>query len=103
MMEDLLCNEYWNQSSSSASPLFFPLKERRINSCIVLQIGRKWGVIRGVPCATPELLWCTPPLSKVSGCSGSSQQVELNPGAVALPGPAQCQDAPWTLAVPHVW
>lgn len=77
-------------------PLYSPLKERRINSWTVLQAGRKrdvMTVIRVVPSATPELLWCTPPLSMVSGCSGSSQQVGLNPGAVPLPAPTQCKDA----------
>lgn len=44
------------------------LQEKRINAHVVLQVGRKYEVmtvIRGTPCATHELLWHPPPLSKV--------------------------------------
>lgn len=49
-------------------PLYSSLQEMRVNPHLVLQMGGKWEVTtvtRGAPCATPELLWLTPPLSKV--------------------------------------
>lgn len=83
MMEELLCNEYWSWSSSSTSPLFSLEGEENqfLDTSAGWQKRELMTVIRGVPCATPELLWCAPPLSVVSGCSGSSEQVELNSGA----------------------